>query len=768
MEIIKKPKKYQRIAVDDLVGKSKRLLNKQNKNSIIVFQSPTGSGKTFMAANYISELIKELPEKELCFVWLSIGKGSLHTQSYESLKKEFGGFPDCNLLEEEFFGSREIIEQNEVVVVNWEKIRAKDKEGKWSNSLMKDKEGINFRTLLKNTQNEGRTIVMIVDESHASSTSTRAIEIREEIIIPNLTIEMSATPLDRKSSEFNEKVEVDPSDVIEEGMIKKEIIINENFDKISQEEDTSQKFIMEVAIHKREELKKQYHELGIGVNPLVLIQLPTSEAGQDKREFIETFLAEREITTENKKLAIWLSEEKVNQEKDVVTPLESEVEFLIFKQAIDTGWDCPRAQILVRFREVKSISFEIQTVGRILRMPEAKHYLNENLNKAFVYVNTFQFKVEPEKYNLNIIKSIHVKLKDVYKKLKLRSYYKHRIDFGDITSSFYNTLEDKFCDKFGIKIDNFEDKILSANLKKMEQFGINLSSNESTDKILSNEKVESQKFDRLSHTEIKSSDGVSVKLSEEDLMNEFNKIILDNLNGFAPKRSVSVVRQAIYLWFRKYLNLDLQDNGVSRIQRVVFNNKEIFSTLLDQTIKEYKSVKDKEVQDKRTKLEQWIDNWEIENTNYNPETHFKKEYRLCIYEPCYIEKDSDTEIEFIEELEKHSDKILWWWKNGKEHMQTNFGIKVSSENTFQPDFLIMFKNGKIGIFDTKASEYNKEDTTNKAEALQRYIKEENKKGKKLFGGIIIKDGSHFLINSKDKYFSLKDKKDDWGYFKEVI
>jgi len=40
----------------------------------------------------------------------------------------------------------------------------------------------------------------------------------------------------------------------------------------------------------------------------------------------------------------------------------SKVEFLIFKTAIATGWDCPRAQILVRFREVKSIQFEIQTI----------------------------------------------------------------------------------------------------------------------------------------------------------------------------------------------------------------------------------------------------------------------------------------------------------------------------------------------------------------------------------------------------------------------
>lgn len=46
-----------------------------------VFQAPTGSGKTLMVARFIEEIIKELPEDDLCFVWVSIGKGDLHLQS---------------------------------------------------------------------------------------------------------------------------------------------------------------------------------------------------------------------------------------------------------------------------------------------------------------------------------------------------------------------------------------------------------------------------------------------------------------------------------------------------------------------------------------------------------------------------------------------------------------------------------------------------------------------------------------------------------------
>ena len=76
------------------------------------------------------------------------------------------------------------------------------------------------------------------------------------------------------------------------------------------------------------------------------------------------------ISTEkgNNKLAIWLSGEHINKED--VEKQDSEVEVLLFKQAIALGWDCPRAQILVLFREWHSPIFSIQTVGRIMRMPE--------------------------------------------------------------------------------------------------------------------------------------------------------------------------------------------------------------------------------------------------------------------------------------------------------------------------------------------------------------------------------------------------------------
>lgn len=68
---------------------------------------------------------------------------------------------------------------------------------------------------------------------------------------------------------------------------------------------------------------------------------------------------------------------------------DSPIEFLLFKQAAGTGWDCPRAQVLVMYREIKSPVFRTQTLGRILRNPEPKTDLAAfpSLRKGYLYTN---------------------------------------------------------------------------------------------------------------------------------------------------------------------------------------------------------------------------------------------------------------------------------------------------------------------------------------------------------------------------------------------
>ncbi|MBP8994378.1 MAG: DEAD/DEAH box helicase family protein [Bacteroidales bacterium] len=771
-------KEYQVNAIGQLVKSVSELLAKDTNNKVCVFQSPTGSGKTVMVAKFIEEIIKELSETDLCFLWVSIGKGDLHKQSKKSLERIFDGFPNVNLLEEEFFGSRNYIEQNEVVVVNWEKLYSKynsgEQKGEWKNKVMREGEGVNFIEVLETTRKK-RKIVLIIDESHYASDAQRTNELRQ-IISADVTLEMSATPKIQPSAQdiakgYAKFVYVDPKDVIEEGMIKKELIINENLEKLVDDEKTSQDIIIEAAYNKRLELKEAYTNAGSNINPLCLIQLPNAEAGVAKKEVIEAFLADKGITETNGKLAVWLSEEK-SDSLDQISDFESEVEFLLFKQAIDTGWDCPRAHILVKLRDIQSYTFEVQTVGRILRMPEQMHYEDENLNTGFIFTNLQKITVQKEDYNPNIIKHLKSERKPIYKPLLLPSYYKSRVDFGDITFSFGKTLEKVFCDYFGIEI-NPTMVNTAENGEKIKAKGLTTDITTYKESLLTDKKITGKEFDEITGVLNDSDDRTALaKLADNDLQDMFSSVIKENLSGFAPKRSVPTVRGAIYQWFKKYLGINYQmENGIIHIQYLFLHDKNLatFSRLLSEATGLYKPIKKAEV---KAKIEETVYDWDIKKEEFfNQHTDEKLDYKHCIYEPCYLAKDRSTpEKEFEKHLETKADKVEWWFKNGVSKKDF-FGIKYEENDlpqTFYPDYIIQLTSGKTFIGDTKAGSTATE-AKSRAEALQTYIKAQNLKGKNLIGGIIIKDETKkWRVNQQDKYKYDKNDLTEWKYFDDII
>ncbi len=771
---MKQLKKYQDVAVYQLLSLSDMYL-KIDGEETLVLQSPTGSGKTFMMTNYIYEMSKK-EEYDLCFLWVSIGKGELQVQSYKSVKREIDEALKCSLLEEEFFGSRSEIDKNEIVFVNWEKIRTKDKiTGDFKNIVMKDKETINFPEVLENTRATGRKIILIIDESHVAATTDRAKEIRDNIIKPELTVEMSATPVLMNGAY---PVVVKPNDVINEGMIKKEIIINQDIDKIVDDELDSESLILESAYMKQEHLKKQYsnalsnNETSNQITPLVLIQLPNSVAGEEKKESVLKFLESKGATIDNGKVAVWLSDEAINKDAETLLPLDSKVEYLIFKMAIDTGWDCPRAQILVKFRETNSITFEIQTVGRVLRMPEAKHYQEEDLNRSYVYTNVQSIAIKPEIYNPNIIKSLNAKRSDKYTTTYLKSYYHNRVDYGDVTSSYYKVFEHEFCKYFGIT-QITEDNYISSqtffydNNEKLKEKGITTNYGK-TDSIMSNVYVDSKDVDK--GIKLEESNLFGVYSSPSDLQAKFEKIINSNLNGFAPKRSIPTVKNAIFITFKKYLGLETAKGGIMYIQNLVCLNYDIFAQIINTSTDKYKPIHEVEVSAKSD--ERFNDEWEIApEKNYNPETNQVVESKLSLYQPLFIErvggKVNELEMKFIKYLDSHENEIDWFWKNGSEHMEDNFGIQKADKSTFQPDFIIKFKDGSIGIFDTKGGQFAADDAV-KATALYKYIYDERNKGHNLFGGLVILDGEKFKYFESTPYVPYNQDSTQWKLFDELL
>ena len=78
------------------------------------------------------------------------------------------------------------------------------------------KTSLNLDKVIENTRDEGREIILIIDESHHTASSEKSKEVIQKIS-PKVTIEVSATP---KISDTDYLQSVDLQEVKEEEMIK--------------------------------------------------------------------------------------------------------------------------------------------------------------------------------------------------------------------------------------------------------------------------------------------------------------------------------------------------------------------------------------------------------------------------------------------------------------------------------------------------------------------------------------------------------------------
>lgn len=260
-------------------------------------------------------------------------------------------------------------EENDACFINWEKLTKK------GNNALKDSERTNFLEWIEKALNAELSFKIIIDESHQNFTEKADAIV--QLFKTDKIIRCSATPLVDKRAKL---IEIAEEDVIAEGLIKKLLVINENFPQTI-ETDNQTWYLLERALKKQREIKSLFLNKCVDVNPRIVVQLPNNS--DSLCDSVEEYFATKGINTENETLAIWLSDRHENVEN--ISDNDGKQIAVVMKQAVATGWDCPRAQILVKLRENMDETFEIQTIGRIRRMPEAKHYGNEVLDCCYLY-----------------------------------------------------------------------------------------------------------------------------------------------------------------------------------------------------------------------------------------------------------------------------------------------------------------------------------------------------------------------------------------------
>ncbi|MEL3972090.1 DEAD/DEAH box helicase family protein [Rossellomorea oryzaecorticis] len=681
-------------------------------NQEVMFKSPTGSGKTIVLTHFMYQYGQG--HFNNVFVWLTPGKGELEEQSKDKMDKYIHN-SSTKLLEEVM---TEGFKENDACFINWEKLTKK------GNNALKESEKENFQDLIINAHNNGLEFIIIVDESHQNDT-VKASDIID-LFKPKKIIRTSATPSDYPNATL---IEVNEEDVIAEGLIKKMIVINEDFGQ-SLEIDSQVGFLLDKSMNKQEELKAALKQNDSSVNPLIVVQLPNnSEVMQDE---VERYLATKDITYENGLLAVWLSDKKQNLEN--IEGNDAKPIVIIIKQAIATGWDCPRAHILVKLRENTGETFEIQTIGRIRRMPELRHYDNDLLDSCYLYTFDEKFSEGVQLHFGNgALKGKKLFLKKEYRDFTLISEQKSILGAPKDAQQSLKTLVSYYDQQYGTSTKTTENKT------RMETKGYIFS-----DKIIKN--TFSGKIHTLTVEEFQNLDkiGMVEPLNTHTHGREYHNRVstLGTKIGLSYEQMNTIVRRLFdktVNYSRKILRLDTREVYafvINNFEKLKEDFREAMASTFLQITSELPVVSEKPFYIPKEVL-----------FTYNEKNRVQREYISNVYKGYLssAEVRSDSEKTF-EKYCNESEKVDWIYKNGdkgNEYLSIVYRDNSGTQKSFYPDYIVS-KSGEVWIIETKggfnrsgASEDIDKFSPKKFEVLKRYIDKHQLKG-----GFVRKDKSN--------------------------
>lgn len=722
--------KFQERSVDDLLLFAKKLLAKSALRTILL-EAPTGSGKTVMTSVWLERLATELGG--LAFVWLAPNK--LHDQSLKRMQAASEHLPSLTFIEPASLGRS--LAAGEVLFLNWDSV---NKKGNLLRKADGHEQGLTLDAVLTATREEGKKIVLVVDESHVHVSAEAAQEVIHEIIRPDLTLEISATP---NIQRYDSKVTVERDEVVAEGLIRKEVVINPgmstvigagaNSDVITIQGGADYTTVLREALAMRNRLARTYREKGIGVNPLLLVQFPEAAAGDMLMASVEDFLAKEGVTTENGKLAVWLSEEKVTLE-GIESSMGSQ-EVLFFKQAIALGWDCPRAQVLVALRELKVNSFTAQVLGRVLRQPLRKHFELDLLDRAYVFTNVDSFKLTADLEGILPCREVRQRQS---LKLPLTSWVEASGSKGFVALRALGDLV----------LENADEFIATQDLRHRGAVLGHMVS----DIIIKN--PDENLLERGT---------ASYALGLAQLESSLSGLV----NGFAT--TFQNTGNA-----RRIIRTALVDLGClvgevsSNISVIELDRQKALECILHEVNRPYIEARLSEavnsfVADKERKARELVprNEWEAP-TQMTVRASLRDCWKKSLF-PCYSKEFTDIEQALAEHFDVDP-SVAVWVKNGdsgREWFALNYE-QHGQPKLFYPDFLVVRTDGSIVVAEGKGNSSNGTaagaDTKLKADRLQEWAALQREAGHAVTGFVAVLSGSAIFVHDDASYSFTSDLK----------
>lgn len=428
-----KLKDYQHDAVVqvlDNLTRARKSYHVDNKETSFALTATTGAGKTVMAAAAIEALFygnDDLdfdPDPGAVVIWFS-DDPNLNDQTRMRLMQSSDKLTHDRLVTIKPPFSVPLLEPRKVYFLNTQRLSrtslltrgaertADDLAGQGSFITPDDLAYNIWQTLASTIEDESLTVYMVLDEAHRGfntntsrdkSTIIRSLVNGEQTGLPIPVVWGISATVQRFTEAMAEAevlgtrtalppVTVDPVRVQMSGLIKDTIRLD-----IPAESGNLETNLATRAARKLKESAKRWgkylaeqsklpgESTTEPVQPLLVLQVPNTEDPDDVGLWLDTVAAELgDLTSYSVRHVLGDHTTKTfgSWEIDWIEPQRVEettsVRVLIAKDGISTGWDCPRAEVLLSFRPAKDHTHITQLIGRMVRTPLARRIPGDDL-----------------------------------------------------------------------------------------------------------------------------------------------------------------------------------------------------------------------------------------------------------------------------------------------------------------------------------------------------------------------------------------------------
>lgn len=387
----------------------------------VCLSSTTGSGKTVMLTRALEILLQGDDEHaaspDATFLWIT-DQPELNEQTRKKMLATSSVLNAQNLIVVDATFDQEALHPGAVHFLNIQKL-GKDK-GLVSHG---DKRTYSIWEIIKNTidARPGKFFV-IVDEAHRGMIEEKGAAEAASIIqkfikgspgelppVP-VVVGISATPerfnaLITGTGRMNRPVDIDVADVRASGLIKDTIVLYHPM----KEQPTDMTMLREAA-QSLKTFTSQWanycvSQEGAAVLPLLVVQVEDAggkgqvsetdiaQAVRVLRDALGTLPGDALAHAFQEATALKIGGDEIRYLAPSEIQNDPDVRVVFFKTSLNTGWDCPRAEVMMSFRAAADVTYIAQLVGRMVRAPLARRIVDDELlNTVKLYLPHYDSK----------------------------------------------------------------------------------------------------------------------------------------------------------------------------------------------------------------------------------------------------------------------------------------------------------------------------------------------------------------------------------------